>query len=50
MVDRFEAHWEFPQAADTIDETHIPIQGFYSIVMQGVVTYRGIFWIYTWVG
>ena len=56
-VDGFEARWGFPQAAGAIDGTHIPIlrpqgdsradyfnrKGYYSIVMQAVMDFRGIF-------
>ena len=57
IVDGFDAWWGFPQTAGAIDGTHIPIlrpsgdigsdyynrKGFYSIVMQALVDYRGIF-------
>ena len=57
IVDGFDACWGFPQTAGAIDGTHIPIlrpsgdsgsdyynrKGFYSIVMQALVDYRGIF-------
>ena len=51
-----EARWSFPQVAGVIDGTHIPIlrpqesgtdyynqKGFYSVVMQAVVDFQGIF-------
>jgi len=56
IVEGFETCWGFPQAAGAIDGTHIPIirpqhspadyynrKGYYSILMQGLVDYRGIF-------
>ena len=52
----FETIWGFPQAAGAIDGTHIPIirpdesasdyynrKGYYSIIMQAMVDYRGLF-------
>ena len=52
----FETIWGFPQAAGAIDGTHIPIihpdesasdyynrNGYYSIIMQAMVDYRGLF-------
>ena len=56
IVANFETCWGFPQAAGAIDGTHIPIirpresasdyynrKGYYSIIMQAVVDYRGLF-------
>ena len=56
IVDRFEVCWDFPQVAGAIDGTHIPVirpqdnpsdyynrKGFYSIIMQAVVDFRGLF-------
>ena len=56
IVEGFELILGFPQAAGAIDGTHIPIirpqyssadyynrKGFYSIIMQGLVDFRGIF-------
>ena len=62
IVDGFIACWGFPQAVGAIDGTHIPIlrptgdsgsdyfnrKEFYSIVMQAVVDYQGLF-LYTYV-
>ncbi|XP_062523298.1 uncharacterized protein LOC134197960 [Corticium candelabrum] len=55
-VNGFEGCWGFPQAAGAIDGTHIPIirpdnsasdyynrKGYYSIIMQGLVDFRGHF-------
>ena len=56
IVEGFELILGFPQAVGAIDGTHIPIirpqyssadyynrKGFYSIIMQGLVDFRGIF-------
>ena len=56
VIRGFEARWSFPQVASVIDGTHIPIlrpqdsgtdyynrKGFYSVVMQAVVDFLGIF-------
>ena len=56
IVDGFEMCWGFPQAAGAIDGTHIPIirpdesasdyynrKGYYSIIMQAMVDFRGLF-------
>lgn len=56
IVDGFESCWGFPQAAGAIDGTHIPIirpdrsssdyynrKGYYSIIMQARVDFRGLF-------
>ena len=56
IVEGFETHWVFPQAAGAIDGSHIPIirpdesasdyynrKGYYSIIMQAVVDFRGLF-------
>ena len=56
IVTNFETCWGFPQAAGAIDGSHIPIirpresasdyynrKGYYSIIMQAVVDYRGWF-------
>ena len=56
VVDGFELTKGFPQAVGAIDGTHIPIirpeqspadyynrKGYYSIIMQGLVDFRGIF-------
>lgn len=56
IVDGFETCWGFPQAAGAIDGSHIPIirpdasasdyynrKGYYSIIMQAMVDFRGLF-------
>ena len=56
IVEGLETCWGFPQAVGAIDWTHIPIirpqhcpadyynrKGYYSIIMQGLVDFRGIF-------
>ena len=56
MVEGFETYWGFPQAARAIDGSHIPIlhldesasdyynrKGYYSIIMQAMVDFRGLF-------
>ena len=56
MLDGFETTKGFPQAVGAIDGTHIPIirpeqspadyynrKGYYSILMQAVIDFRGIF-------
>ena len=56
MVQGFETCWGFPQVAGAIDGSHVPIikplesasdyynrKGFYSIILQGLVDYRGQF-------
>ena len=56
IVHGFEHCWGFPQAVGAIDGSHIPIirpqesasdyynrKGFYSIIIQAIVDYRGLF-------
>ena len=56
IVDGFEQQWGFSQAVGAVDGTHIPIlkpqesaadyynrKGFYSILMQALVDFRGLF-------
>lgn len=56
IVEGFESCWGFPQAAGAIDGSHIPIirpdksasdyynrKGYYSIIMQAMVDFRGLF-------
>ena len=56
IVDGFEVCWGFPQVAGAIDGTHVPVikpqdnpsdyynrKGFYSIIVQAVVDFRGLF-------
>ena len=56
IVDGFETCWGFPQAAGAVDGSHITIirpdesasdyynrKGYYSIIMQAMVDFRGLF-------
>ena len=56
ILNVFQSHWGFPQTVGAIDGTHIPImcpldsgtdyynrKGYYSMLMQAVVDFRGIF-------
>ena len=56
IVEGFETFWGFSQAAGAIDGSHIPIirpdesasdyynrKGYYSIIMQAMVDFRGLF-------
>ena len=56
IVNGFETCWGFPQVAGAIDGSHIPIirpdesasdyynrKGYYSIIMQALVDFRGLF-------
>ena len=56
VVDGFEHRWGFPQTVGAIDGSHIHIlkpkdsasdyynrKGFYSVIMQAVVEFRGLF-------
>ena len=56
IVNGFQSRWGFPQTVGAIDGTHIPIlrpqesasdyynrKGYYSMLMQAVVDFRGIF-------
>ena len=56
FVDGFQHRWGFPQTVGAIDGTHIPIvwpqdsasdyynrKGYYSILMQAIVEFRGLF-------
>ena len=56
IVEGFETFWGFPQAVGAIDGSHIPIirpdesasdyynrKGYYSIIMQAMVDFRGLF-------
>ena len=56
IVEGFETCWDFPQAAGAIDDSHIPKirpdesasdyynpKGYYSIIMQAMVDFRGLF-------
>lgn len=57
ITQTFRDKWNFPQVAGAIDGTHISIQapsdspadyynrkGFYSVILQGVVDHRMLFW------
>ena len=56
IVEGFQSRWGFPQTVGAVDGTHIPIlrpqesssdyynrKGYHSILMQGVVDFRGLF-------
>ena len=56
IIDGYRSKWGFPQVVGAIDGTHIPIVrpkdsaadyynriGFYSIIVQGTVDYRGMY-------
>ena len=56
IIEGFSTCWGFPQAAGAVDGSHVPIirpqesasdyynrKGFYSVIIQGLVDYRGQF-------
>ena len=59
VVEGYETYWGFPQAAGSIDGSHIPIlhpdesasnyynhKGYYFIIMQAMVDFHGSLWMY----